>query len=238
MKNWTLFSLAIIFLSISFELNAQDFMKPPPKSVSFGVTVKDATEPVQGAFVEVLIQDSIVIQNVTNGSGNARLSIAEYRKKPVVIRVTVPGYKQKEMRKLFPTQDGIYTLVINLGEGLEFEEAKPEEVIVVAPVTATPKSKKQLKEEENEAKAQLKKEEAYRAELAEIKKELSLIQSTRGRLQSSLDELEEKVKKGTVSETEAQKKRDSIKQDIKVAEDQEQKIKDKIKALDQKYGKV
>ena len=74
--------------------------------------------------------------------------------------------------------------------------------------------------------------------MAEIKKELSLIQSTRGRLQSSLDELEEKVKKGTVSETEAQKKRDSIKQDIKVAEDQEQKIKDKIKALDQKYGKV
>jgi FtsZ-binding cell division protein ZapB len=238
MNIWTLLSISFVVLGTSFKLGAQDFMKTPPKPVSFGVLVKDSKEPIQGAFVEVLIQDAVVIQNVTNGSGNARLSIAEYRKQPVVIRVTVAGYKQKEMRNLFPKQDGTYTLVINQGDGVEVEEAKPEEVVVATPVTTTPKSKKQLKKEKKAAKSQLKKEEAYRAELAEITKELSLTQSTRGRLQSSLDELEEKVKSGSVSESEAQKKRDSIKKDIKVAEEQEQKIKDKIKALDQKYGKV
>jgi chromosome segregation ATPase len=84
----------------------------------------------------------------------------------------------------------------------------------------------------------LKVEEAYRAELAEIKKELSEVQSTRGRLQGSLQAIEENVKKGSLSESEAQKRRDKINQDISNTNDKEKQLEEKIKALDRKYGKV
>jgi len=238
MKIWTTLLIALATTMNSFVSNAQDFMKNPPKSITFAVIVKDAQEPIQGAYIEVLMQDAVVIQNVTDASGNAKLGIPEYRKQPVVIRVTVPGYKQKEMRNLIPEQDGMYTLTIQQGSGLDVEEAKVKEVVAATPTTIAPKSKKQLKKERKQAKKALKVEEAYRAELAEIKKELSEVQSTRGRLQGSLQAIEENVKKGSLSESEAQKRRDKINQDITNTNDKEKQLEEKIKALDRKYGKV
>lgn len=238
MKICTTLTTALLILTTSFLTKAQDFMKNPPKSITFGVVIKDAQEPIQGAMIEVLVLNEVVMQNVTNERGAAQLAVPEYRKQPVVIRVTVAGYNQKELRNLFLEQDATYTLILNPGSGLDVELAKAKEIVATAPAHTAPKSKKQLKKERKEAKIALKKEEAYRAELNEIKKELSVAQSTRGRLQGMLSDLEENVKKGSVSESEAQKRRDKMNQDIKGAEENEQKLLDKIKALDKKYGKI
>ncbi len=101
--------LTFVFAAFLLTSNAvsQEFLKTPPRSITFGVTVKDAQELIQGAYVEVLIKDSVVTQNVTDQNGFVKLGVPEYRKQPLLIRVTVAGYKQKEYRNLVAEQDNI-----------------------------------------------------------------------------------------------------------------------------------
>jgi hypothetical protein len=228
------FSFLLLFQASSF---AQGFTNQPAKPIKFEVEVKDVNGFVSGAFVELLIDGNTVARGATNDNGRARLVLEEYRKQYTIVRVTVPGYKQKELRNLVLEHDVIYPLTINEGTGLEFDIAKPVEVVPVAATPGGGVSKSEVKKKKKEAKNAAKKEEAYRKELAEIRKEQNEIESTRGRLERLQKELNEEIKNGSVSQKSAEARKREIDTHMRKMEEDEKKIKERLQALNKKYGK-
>lgn len=232
-----LVSLFSFLLLVQANYIAQGFTNQPAKPIKFEVEVKDVKEFISGAFVELLMDGNTVARGVTNDNGRAQLALDEYRKQNTTVRVTVPGYKQKELRNLVLENDAIYLLTISEGTGSEFEIAKAVEV---APVAATPGgkiSKSEAKKKKKAAKNAAKKEDAYRKELAEIRKEQSEIESTRGRLERQQKDLNEEIKNGTVNQNSAKSRQSEIDTNMRKVEEDEKKIKDRLHALNKKYGK-
>ncbi len=208
------------------------------QSFTFQVKVKDAKEDIQGAVVEVVLNQSIVAKGVTDGKGLLTLSVSQYKKDPAIIRTTLMGYKTKELRNVVLEAYSMYEFILKEGNGLEFEEMK---TIAPPPVAVTPSgnvSKKEVKRRKKEAAKANKKEEAYRKELTLIRQDQSKNESTRGRLSQQQREIEDEFRKGSISETAANKRREEIQAEMKKVEQEDQKISERLRALDMKYGKV
>ena len=237
MKTSVLFSLLLLVLSVNGFANIKYSHDFQSDVLFFTVVVKDKSKPIAGAEVEMLLSNRVMVSGNTGTDGDAILGISNYQRNFVTIRVKATGYKHYELRNLILEPEGVYEINLTTGEGLDFRDLKPKEE-VVAPVAAkTATSKKDVKRRKKEAAEAQKKENEYRKELAEIRKEQSEMESTRGRLVRLQKELDEEKSKGTVSQSDAKKRQDTIDSNMKKVEEQDKKIKERIQALNRKYGK-
>lgn len=237
MRSAVLFILVFVLIIQSGLAKNLDFNAIQTDALFFTVEVKDKNGPIAGAEVEMLLNNRVMVSGNTGTEGDAILGISNYQKDFVTIRIKAAGYKQYELRNLILEPEGVYEIMLTPGEGSEVRDLKPKEQVVASPAPKNTTSKKDVKRRKKEAAAAQKKENAYRKELAEIRKEESEMESTRGRLVRLQKELDEEKSKGSVSQSDAKKRQNTIDSNMKKVEEQDKKIKEKIQALKLKYGK-
>lgn len=208
------------------------------QSFNFQVKVRDVKGDIQGAMVEVVLSNNTISRGVTDDNGIATLALTSYRKEPLTIRATVPGYKQKELRNVIAEAYSLYEFILVKGDGLEFEEYKLPPPPAVAVTPSGNVSKKEVKRRKKEAKKEYAREQAYRKELELIRQDQAKNESTRGRLNQQLSELQSERSKGTIKEDAAKKKQDELENELKKTAEEDKKISERLRALDAKYKKI
>ena len=206
------------------------------QNVSITFYVKDSTQHLQGALIQILEKEVVLAQKVTDDDGKASFHFPNYENKPVTIRVTVAGYKDKEIRDFLLRSTSSYPIVMIRGVGVDIEMSSNP--TVEPPKEVKTMSKREIKRSVKLTKKIFKKEEKYRKKLAAINKDLFQIHSSCGRLDELQKQLDKEIGSGSISEQEAEKKQNDINATFKELEIREQKIYDRIRALNIKFGKV